>query len=96
MARFAIWLYVIILSAVGLTLAIGGALLLVEGGSVYYLAAGIAVLASAVLLARRKGRALLVYGALLVGTLGWSLWEAGLDGWALAPRLIGPAVLGLL
>jgi membrane-bound PQQ-dependent dehydrogenase (glucose/quinate/shikimate family) len=37
-----------------------------------------------------------IYAGLLIGTLVWSLWEAGLDGWALAPRLIGPAVIGLL
>lgn len=96
MARVAIWLFVIILTAVGLALLTGGSVLLHEGGSLYYILAGVLVLASAYLLARRSGRALLVYGALLAMTLVWSLWEVGLDGWALAPRLLGPAVLGFL
>ena len=32
----------------------------------------------------------------LLATLCWAVWEAGADGWALAPRLIAPAVLGLI
>jgi len=96
MARIAIWLFVIVLAAVGLTLVAGGTVLMFEGGSLYYLAAGCAVLVAAVMLARRNGRAFIAYGALLAATMLWSLWEVGLDGWALAPRLLGPAILGVL
>jgi quinoprotein glucose dehydrogenase len=96
MARIAIWLFAVILFAVGLTLVIGGAVLVLEGGSLYYVLAGCAAIAAAVSLARRDGLALPIYGGLLLGTLVWSLWEVALDGWALAPRLLGPAVLGLL
>lgn len=35
-----------------------------------------------------------IYVAILVGTIAWAVSEAGLDGWALIPRLIAPAVLG--
>jgi membrane-bound PQQ-dependent dehydrogenase (glucose/quinate/shikimate family) len=94
--RAAIWLFTIILAAVGLMLAAGGAVLISEGGSAYYLAAGVATLATAIALFRWRGLAVMIYGGLLVATLLWSLWEVGLDGWALAPRLLGPAVLGLL
>ena len=80
----------------GLVLAGGGAMLIAAGGSWYYLPAGMALLAVAAGLVLRKRFALPLYGALLVSMLGWSLWEAGLDGWALAPRLVGPAVLGLI
>lgn len=96
MARIAVWFFVIVLAAVGLMLAGGGAILAVEGGSLYYLAAGLLVLACAICLARRSALAFTLYGVLLLGTLIWSIAEAGLDGWALAPRLLGPAVLGLL
>ncbi|MCB2075972.1 MAG: PQQ-binding-like beta-propeller repeat protein [Novosphingobium sp.] len=94
--RFDIWALVLVLALVGLTLVIGGTVLIIEGGSVYYLAAGLMVLGTAVALLRGSGLALKLYGALLVTTLGWSLWEVGLDGWALAPRLLGPAVLGAI
>jgi len=96
MARFRIWLFTLILAAVGLTLSAGGIALLRLGGSFYYLVAGLLVLASAISLARRGSLSVKLYGAMLVLTLGWSLWEVGLDGWALAPRLLGPAVLGTL
>ena len=35
---------------------------------------------------RRNGAALWVYAALVVGTLGWAVWEIGFDWWQLAPR----------
>lgn len=96
MQRMAIWIFVVILAAVGLTLLAGGAALALAGGSLYYAVAGLLVLGSAITLARRSGLAVKLYAALLLGTLAWSIWEVGLDGWALAPRLLGPAVLGTL
>ena len=47
MARVAVWIFTIILAAVGLTLAAGGVVLIGEGGSLYYLVAGLATLATA-------------------------------------------------
>ena len=75
-------LLIVILAVVGLALLAGGAILVTAGGSPYYLAAGIAVLASALALLRRSGAASLIYAGLLIATLAWSLWEVGLDGWA--------------
>ena len=37
-----------------------------------------------------------LYTIMLFGTLLWSLWEVGLNGWGLAARLVAPCVLGLL
>lgn len=88
--------YGLCLALVGGVLATGGVRLIVLGGSPYYLAAGIAVASSgaALLLARwRVGS--LIYAIMLAVTLAWALIEVGLDGWALAPRLVSPAVLGL-
>ena len=96
MERVAVWSISSILAVVGATLLAGGVALILDSGSAYYLAAGLAVLASAVALVRRSSYAVIIYAGLLIGTLLWSLWEVGLDGWALAPRLLGPAVVGLL
>jgi membrane-bound PQQ-dependent dehydrogenase (glucose/quinate/shikimate family) len=89
------WIVVVILGLVGLILTGGGVWLAAEDGSLYYALTGIAVLLSAIGLARRKRWAAWLYGAMLVWTILWSLWEVGLDDWALMPRLVGPAVVGL-
>ena len=80
----------------GLALLAGGVQLLELGGSAYYALAGAALIASAVGFWRARTWAAPLYGLLLVATLVWALVEAGLDGWALVPRLIAPAVLGLV
>src|SRR5581483_2648272 len=74
----------------------GGGYLLALGGSPYYALCGAAVLASAVLLWQGRWESAVVYACMLLATVAWAIWEAGTDGWALAPRLIAPAVLGLV
>lgn len=96
MSRFGVALFVAFLAVVGITLAVGGTMLVAAGGSPYYVLAGIAVAASAIGVLRRAAYATWAYGAMLAATLAWSLWEAGLDPWALVPRLAGPALIGLL
>lgn len=81
--------------SIGAVLLIGGGALSLAGGSPYYLLAGAATLAAGLGIALGRRWALPLFGALLAATLAWSLWEAGLDGWALAPRLIAPTLLGL-
>lgn len=80
---------------VGATLLAGGGWLIGLSGSTYYLLCGAATAASGILIWRRDRRGSWLYGAMLAATLGWALWESGLDLWALAPRLIGPGVIGL-
>jgi quinoprotein glucose dehydrogenase len=86
-----------ILCIIGLILVVGGLRLAQVGGSVYYLIAGLMVLVSGVFVWRLDRKGVWLYGLMLAGTLIWSIWEVGFtfDGWALAPRLIGPLVLGL-
>ncbi|KGO99825.1 PQQ-binding-like beta-propeller repeat protein [Novilysobacter defluvii] len=72
---------------IGLVLAGGGLWLASLGGSWFYLLAGLGFITTAALLWMRRPAALLVYAALLLATLAWSLWEAGLDWWPLATRL---------
>lgn len=76
----------VVLGVMALGLLGGGAWLLALGGSPYYLGAGLALAGVAVLLHRTDPVAWWLYAALLVLTLGWSLWEAGLDWWGLAAR----------
>jgi quinate dehydrogenase (quinone) len=80
---------------VGAVLLAGGGMLVFVNGSPYYLMAGAALVATGLMLALRRPSAGLVYAATLAATLGWALWEAGLNFWPLLPRLLAPAVLGL-
>lgn len=86
--------FAIVVFIIGAVLGAGGVALLSAGGSVYYLLAGISLIITAVLLWKRDARGAAIYGWFLIATLLWSLWEVGLDGWALMPRLVGPAVVG--
>ena len=76
----------LLMLSIGVVLAIGGGWLIILGGSWYYLIVGIAFFATARLLHRRSSAALWLYTAILVGTLVWAIWEAGLDWWSLGPR----------
>lgn len=88
-------LLAVLLLVIGVAIALGGVQLVALGGSIYYLAGGLAVAVCAILLWRKHRLSGAVYAAFLLVTVIWASWESGLDGWALAPRLIGPAVLGL-
>jgi quinoprotein glucose dehydrogenase len=83
----------VLLTVIGVVLVIGGAWLAALGGSLYYVLAGLGLIAAGVLLWRLRLAGVLVYGVVFLATLGWALWEVGLDGWGLVPRLFGPAVL---
>ena len=85
-----------VFGTIGLALTIGGVWLLSLGGSPYYLLAGLGLIASGVLLWRLSPAGAWVYAAVFVVTVLWALWEVGLNGWALVPRVIAPAVLLVL
>ncbi|UIJ72306.1 PQQ-binding-like beta-propeller repeat protein [Aurantimonas sp. HBX-1] len=85
-----------LLALIGLALAGGGIWLLTLGGSWYYLVAGLAFLATAALVFLRRPEALLVFAAVVVGTLIWALYEVGFDWWPLAARGGLVFLLGLL
>ncbi len=96
----AVRIYTFIVSAVmllvGAYFIYGGAKLISLGGSLYYLPAGIALIASAVLLLRSDLRGAYLYAAFFLVTVLWALWESGLQFWPLAARLGMFAVIGLL
>jgi quinoprotein glucose dehydrogenase len=71
----------------GLALAVGGAYLLVLGGSFYYVLAGLGMAVTGTLLIVRRREALWLYALVLFGTTAWALIEVRLDWWQLLPRL---------
>ncbi|MGI2036072.1 membrane-bound PQQ-dependent dehydrogenase, glucose/quinate/shikimate family [Rhizobium panacihumi] len=81
---------------IGLVLAAGGLYLISLGGSWYYLPAGLGLVASGILLIGANVAGIWLYSIVFALTAIWSFWEAGLNGWALLPRLTGPFVLFVL
>lgn len=86
----------LVLLATGLFFIVGGARLASLHGSLYFLAAGVAIVAAAVQFFRMKSSAVIVYGVAFAGTVIWALADAGLDFWPLVSRLMLPAGLMLL
>ncbi|MCA9241451.1 MAG: membrane-bound PQQ-dependent dehydrogenase, glucose/quinate/shikimate family [Planctomycetales bacterium] len=76
-------------------LLVGGAQLVLLGGSPYYVLAGLLIAVSAYFCFRGDWRGIWTYGALLLITLAWALWEGGGNFWALQARLFAPLVLGI-
>jgi quinoprotein glucose dehydrogenase len=76
----------VLCAILGLFLFAGGVWLASLGGSIYYIIAGVMLVATTTLLFRGHREALTVYAVLLTGTLVWAVAEAGLDFWLLAPR----------
>jgi quinoprotein glucose dehydrogenase len=80
----------------GAVLAAGGFELASLGGSPYYAIIGLALVICGVLTALGLVIGLYLYTLAFFGTFVWAIWEAGLDGWALVPRLVGPFLLLIL
>jgi quinate dehydrogenase (quinone) len=87
---------VVLLALTGLPLFFGGVSLAALGGSLYYIFSGVALLASGALIASRRAQGVWIYGAFLIATIFWSIWEVGLDLWLLMPRLFVPLVLAIV
>lgn len=85
-----------LLALIGAVMAAGGVWLAVLGGSLYYLFAGLGLIASGILLIRGSAAGAWLYLIVFAFTVLWALWEVGLNGWALVPRIIGPALLAIL
>ena len=83
----------VICAVLGFVLGGGGVWLAILGGSSFYMACGLGLVATAVLLWRQRREALWLYAVISAGTLFWSVAEVGFDFWALAPR--GDVVLPL-
>ncbi len=95
MQRFLNGVFLLFLLGVGALLAWLGARLALLGGSLWYLPSGVVVITTAVLGWRKSRISIWLYWTFLALTLLWALWEVGLDGWALAPRLAMLTCIGL-
>ena len=91
-----IMIFAAVLALAALPLIGGGAYLIILGGSWYYLPAGLALLATAVLLFRRSRLAVWIYLVTFAITIAWALWESGFNGWAQIPRIFAPFVVLVL
>ncbi|WP_371929904.1 membrane-bound PQQ-dependent dehydrogenase, glucose/quinate/shikimate family [Bradyrhizobium sp. CCGUVB1N3] len=85
-----------IVALLGLILAGGGAYLASLGGSLYYVLAGVMLVAAGLLMIRGKIAGIYTYVGAFAFTAVWSFWEVGLSGWELIPRLVGPFILLVL
>ena len=86
----------VLFGLIGVVLTIGGGWLIAVGGSWYYLLAGLGLIATGALLFVRRMEAFWLYLLIFVLTVIWALFEVGLNGWALVPRVFAPFVLLLL
>ena len=91
-----ILLLTVALVLLGAAMTAGGVWLIALGGSWYYAAAGLAVLASGMLLRRGNPAAFHLFALVVAGSLVWAVREVGFDWWALAPRGGLIVVLALL
>src|SRR4051812_22220123 len=77
----------------GLLFLVGGGYLASLGGSLYFVIAGIAMLAAGVLLWRGQIGGAWLYGLALVGSAVWAVWDAGWNFWPLVSRLFALGAL---
>jgi quinoprotein glucose dehydrogenase len=83
----------LVMALIGIVLTAGGAWLAVLGGSLYYLIAGVALLASAWFLFKGRLLGVWIYLALFALSAIWGFAESRGNGWAMVPWLVAPLVL---
>ncbi len=76
----------ILFAFIGIALGYGGIKLALLGGSLYYIITAAGFLLTAILLFTRRAAALWVYALIILGTLGWAIYEVGFDWWPLGSR----------
>ena len=76
----------ILFAFIGIALGYGGIKLALLGGSLYYIITAVGFLLTAFLLFTRRAAALWVYALIIIGTLGWAIFEVGFDWWPLGSR----------
>ncbi len=90
-------IFILLALATAVALIIGGWKLSALGGSSYYIIAGIAYLAVAILYLLKKRAGLYLSVIVFLATVVWAFYEVrGFNYWELLPRLVVPALLFLL
>jgi quinate dehydrogenase (quinone) len=85
-----LWLVLLgaVITIAGLFFAIGGGKLVSLGGSWYFLLAGIGLIVAGILIIRRKPAGALLFGLVVILSVIWAVWDAGLEFWPLISRLL--------
>jgi quinoprotein glucose dehydrogenase len=97
--RIGEWLAIVFgafLILIGAVLAAGGAWLIALNGSWYYLLAGAGLIASGIGFLYGSFWGLGIYLLTYVCTWLWAVWEVGLNGWPLVPRIVAPTLLAII
>ena len=92
-AGWAAAILAIVMAIIGLVLTAGGVWLAVLGGSIYYMIAGVAMLASAWFLMRGRLLGGWIYVGLFILSAVWGFAESRGNAWAMVPWLVAPLVL---
>ncbi|MFA7680444.1 MAG: membrane-bound PQQ-dependent dehydrogenase, glucose/quinate/shikimate family [Pigmentiphaga sp.] len=87
------WFVSLLTLLFGLFFLIGGTMLLMRGGSPYFAVMGVVLLLCAIGFFRRQTWAAILYTAAFLGTLIWSIYDAGWAFWPLFSRLFAFGVL---
>ena len=87
--------FVLLMTVISVALIGFGVELFSLDGSGYYLFAGITLGCITLMIIRRSRVCVVGYGIFFAITCIWAIWESGLDGWALAPRIAMFAAIGL-
>ncbi len=93
--KIAHWIFITLLILIGLLLTLGGGFLVYLGGSFYYLIAGVATIATAVLVIKRSPHAPKLFGIIIALTLLWGIWESDWRFLSLLPRIAAWMGVGL-
>jgi quinate dehydrogenase (quinone) len=94
--RWPIWVAAFGVLLFGLLFTLGGGYLATLHGSWYFLLAGLGMLASGVLLFKQRLLGAGLFAAVMVLSIIWALFDAGLNFWPLISRLFALGVLSLV
>ena len=92
-AGWAATILAIIMAIIGIILTVGGIWLAVLGGSIYYLIAGVAMLASAWFLFNGRILGGWIYVGLFILSAIWGFAESRGNAWAMVPWLVAPLII---
>ena len=95
-SRWPVWVAALGVLVFGLLFVAGGGYLATLGGSLYFLLAGLGMIAASVLMFKQRLWGAWLFAAVMVASIVWALLDAGWVFWPLVSRLFALAVLSLV
>ena len=95
-SRWPVWVAALGVLVFGLLFVAGGSYLATLGGSLYFLLAGLGMIAASVLMFKQRLWGAWLFAAVMVASIVWALLDAGWVFWPLISRLFALAVLSLV